>query len=276
MRANVSRWQGVYDRFPSPARSVLASARGLFLSHMRYAPETFSILKILRAHERWSSGRNRGAPDERAARNDRQRAAQRAALRELRAGGNSHIRGFAPIAGAGAGDGAAKSRTISIALHACAAADSRGNHGHHGRKFARGVHGRAGARKLGMLAAAMGLGGGGGAAAAGDAIWCARGSGGMQLAAVLGLQHAGAADSDEHFSSGGKNRAAISGVSAQAGGKDPGRVSLGAGNSGGFCVEPARIDSHADDFYQRRAFVSGRRGRKSKQHSSARCSTATE
>jgi phenylacetate-CoA ligase len=55
MRANVSRWQGVYDRFPSPARSVLASARGLFLSQMRYAPETFSILKILRAHERWST-----------------------------------------------------------------------------------------------------------------------------------------------------------------------------------------------------------------------------
>ena len=54
MRANVSRWQGVYDRFPSPARSALASARGLLLSHMRYAPETFSILKILRAHERWS------------------------------------------------------------------------------------------------------------------------------------------------------------------------------------------------------------------------------
>lgn len=54
MRANVSRWQGVYDRFPSPARSLLASARGLFLSQMRYAPETFSILKILRAHERWS------------------------------------------------------------------------------------------------------------------------------------------------------------------------------------------------------------------------------
>ena len=55
MRANVSRWQGVYDRFPAPARSVLASARGLFLSQMRYAPETFSILKILRAHERWST-----------------------------------------------------------------------------------------------------------------------------------------------------------------------------------------------------------------------------
>jgi phenylacetate-CoA ligase len=55
MRANVSRWQGVYDRFPSPARSVLASTRGLFLSHMRYAPETFSLLKILRAHERWST-----------------------------------------------------------------------------------------------------------------------------------------------------------------------------------------------------------------------------
>ncbi len=54
LRANISRWQGVYDRFPSPARSVLTSARGLFLSHLRYAPETFSILKILRAHERWS------------------------------------------------------------------------------------------------------------------------------------------------------------------------------------------------------------------------------
>ncbi len=55
MRANVSRWQGVYERFPSPARSALVSARGLFLSQMRYAPETFSMLKILRAHERWSA-----------------------------------------------------------------------------------------------------------------------------------------------------------------------------------------------------------------------------
>jgi phenylacetate-CoA ligase len=55
LRSNLSRWQGVYDSFPSPARSLLASARGLFLSHLRYAPETFSLLKILRAHERWST-----------------------------------------------------------------------------------------------------------------------------------------------------------------------------------------------------------------------------
>ena len=31
MRANVSRWQGVYERFPSPARSALVSAPPLFL-----------------------------------------------------------------------------------------------------------------------------------------------------------------------------------------------------------------------------------------------------
>src|SRR5580704_2282260 len=86
-------------------------------------------------------GRNLGASDERVARNDRKRAAQRAALRELCARGNSRLCGFATLASAGAGDRAAESRAISVVRHTAAAAHSRGNHGNHRRKSARGVHG---------------------------------------------------------------------------------------------------------------------------------------
>lgn len=55
VRANISRWQGVYDAFPSPARTLLASARGWLLTQVRYAPETFELLERLRTHERWSA-----------------------------------------------------------------------------------------------------------------------------------------------------------------------------------------------------------------------------
>lgn len=54
VRANLHRWQSAYDRFPSPARHVVASARGWLLAHVRYAPETFQLLRNLRGHERWS------------------------------------------------------------------------------------------------------------------------------------------------------------------------------------------------------------------------------
>ena len=54
MRANIGRLQTVYDRLPSPARTLVTSARGWFLSRIRYAPETFSFLEQLRAHETWA------------------------------------------------------------------------------------------------------------------------------------------------------------------------------------------------------------------------------
>jgi phenylacetate-CoA ligase len=54
-RANIGRLQPLYDRLPSPARTLLISARGWFLSRIRYAPETFSYLEKLRAHEVWTS-----------------------------------------------------------------------------------------------------------------------------------------------------------------------------------------------------------------------------
>ncbi len=54
IRANVSRFQGLYDRFPAPARSALTSARGWFLTQLRYSPEAMHILEGLRKHENWS------------------------------------------------------------------------------------------------------------------------------------------------------------------------------------------------------------------------------
>lgn len=54
IRANIGRLQTVYDRLPSPARTLLNSARGWFLSRIRYSPEAFSFLKHLRAHEAWT------------------------------------------------------------------------------------------------------------------------------------------------------------------------------------------------------------------------------
>ncbi|MGH9733186.1 MAG: phenylacetate--CoA ligase family protein [Candidatus Acidiferrales bacterium] len=54
VRANLHRWQRAYDYFPSPARHVVASARGWVLAQIRYAPETFELLQNLREHERWS------------------------------------------------------------------------------------------------------------------------------------------------------------------------------------------------------------------------------
>ena len=55
VRNNLGRLQGIYDRFPSPARNVLTSARGLPLARLRYSARTLTTLQTLRSHERWSS-----------------------------------------------------------------------------------------------------------------------------------------------------------------------------------------------------------------------------
>jgi phenylacetate-CoA ligase len=54
VRANLRRWQTAYDRFPGPARHVVASARGWLLARVRYAPDTFQLLRDLQEHERWN------------------------------------------------------------------------------------------------------------------------------------------------------------------------------------------------------------------------------
>jgi phenylacetate-CoA ligase len=55
LRANFSKLQALYDRFPSPARTLLTSARGWSLSRIRYTAETFAFFDRLRAHETWST-----------------------------------------------------------------------------------------------------------------------------------------------------------------------------------------------------------------------------
>jgi phenylacetate-CoA ligase len=55
IRANQPRWQSIYDLAPAPARHVLTSARGWFLSRMRYRRETFQFLERLREHESWTA-----------------------------------------------------------------------------------------------------------------------------------------------------------------------------------------------------------------------------
>ncbi|HEY0704882.1 MAG TPA: AMP-binding protein [Candidatus Acidoferrales bacterium] len=54
VRTNLARLQGIYDRFPPPARNLMTSARGWLLSNIRYSRRTFSYLKSLREHEEWS------------------------------------------------------------------------------------------------------------------------------------------------------------------------------------------------------------------------------
>jgi phenylacetate-CoA ligase len=55
LRNNLPRLQGLYDRCPTPARNLLTSARGWFLTRNRYSSRTLSILAELRAHESWTS-----------------------------------------------------------------------------------------------------------------------------------------------------------------------------------------------------------------------------
>jgi phenylacetate-CoA ligase len=55
IRANLGRLQSFYDRAPSPARDLLTSARGWFLTRLRYSPQMRVFLSQLRAHENWSA-----------------------------------------------------------------------------------------------------------------------------------------------------------------------------------------------------------------------------
>ncbi len=55
VRTNLARLQGIYDLFPPPARDLMTSARGWLLSNIRYSRRTFSYLKSLRQHEKWST-----------------------------------------------------------------------------------------------------------------------------------------------------------------------------------------------------------------------------
>jgi phenylacetate-CoA ligase len=57
VRANISRLQGLYDRCPPPAQTLITSARGWLLSQIRYSRRTFSYLAELRDHEKWSGDR---------------------------------------------------------------------------------------------------------------------------------------------------------------------------------------------------------------------------
>ena len=54
VRRNLPRFQKLYDRAPAPARHVLTSARGWILARIRYAPETFELVRELHSRESWS------------------------------------------------------------------------------------------------------------------------------------------------------------------------------------------------------------------------------
>jgi len=53
VRNNLHRLHGVYDRFPSPARHLMTSARGWLLTRIRYSPTSFSTLRDLHTHDSW-------------------------------------------------------------------------------------------------------------------------------------------------------------------------------------------------------------------------------
>jgi phenylacetate-coenzyme A ligase PaaK-like adenylate-forming protein len=55
VRSNLSHFQGLYERFPSPARHLLTSARGWFLTRIRYSSKTFALLRALRQDESWNA-----------------------------------------------------------------------------------------------------------------------------------------------------------------------------------------------------------------------------
>jgi phenylacetate-CoA ligase len=55
VRGNLAHLQGLYDRFPPPARNLLTSARGWFLMRIRYSPRTFTLLRSLRRDESWNA-----------------------------------------------------------------------------------------------------------------------------------------------------------------------------------------------------------------------------
>jgi phenylacetate-CoA ligase len=55
VRSSLPALQSFYDRFPSPARHLLTSARGWFLTRIRYSPGTFTLLRALRRGESWNA-----------------------------------------------------------------------------------------------------------------------------------------------------------------------------------------------------------------------------
>lgn len=55
VRSSLPGLQSFYDRFPSPARHLLTSARGWFLTRIRYSPRTFTLLRALRRDESWNA-----------------------------------------------------------------------------------------------------------------------------------------------------------------------------------------------------------------------------
>jgi phenylacetate-CoA ligase len=55
VRSSLPGLQSFYDRFPSPARHLLTSARGWFLTRIRYSPKTFALLRALRQDESWNA-----------------------------------------------------------------------------------------------------------------------------------------------------------------------------------------------------------------------------
>jgi phenylacetate-CoA ligase len=55
LRTSLPRLQGLYDRVPSSARNLMTSARGWFLTQIRYSREARAILREIRGHEMWSS-----------------------------------------------------------------------------------------------------------------------------------------------------------------------------------------------------------------------------
>lgn len=55
IRANLTRLQKLYDRAPAPALNLLTSARGWFLTRIRYSPESRAFLDQLRGHENWTA-----------------------------------------------------------------------------------------------------------------------------------------------------------------------------------------------------------------------------
>jgi phenylacetate-CoA ligase len=54
VRNNLPRLQTYYDRAPAPARHLLTSARGWFLTRIRYSSKTYALLRQLRQHESWT------------------------------------------------------------------------------------------------------------------------------------------------------------------------------------------------------------------------------
>jgi phenylacetate-CoA ligase len=55
VRSSLPGLQPMYDRFPAPARHLLASARGWLLTRLRYSRESITLLRALRRDESWTA-----------------------------------------------------------------------------------------------------------------------------------------------------------------------------------------------------------------------------